>query len=472
MKRVLSLALVLCLILSALLSFSSCGTKVSAKDVEKNPQKVLSDALSNTGRKYFNDNADAEKLIEKAKKLGSISISFESEELLGEGKIKETVYMDSENGKYVSDTDVSIMGMDLAARIFLDSKGIAISGESIFGSDLTLLFDLATIAEDFPDCALAEMMGFGSAGGEKEDFTQAINVLKDGWAKAFAKPGKDTLDFINECYRLLEQKVTTEQVEISEDKSVKCVVVTYTLDEDTIEAYYERVIEEYLDGETELKDAIKENFEDMLAGLDIDLTYQLCISQKTKEVVKLSLGGTLEADGDEIALDMVAVFEADEIRIDATVDGLPDSQTVEAGIVITREEKDGTVTYSMSADGKMGSVSVDLFNATYTYVKESGDITIALDVFNEENERTELELKGNLKVTDKACTLTFTSLTVEDETINFVLTVAYEVLDQIPALPADAKDITDISAEDWGEIMTDFQSSTLGQLIFGMAPQE
>jgi len=466
MKKILSLALVLCLILSALVSFSSCGSKVSAKDVEKNPQKAMENAFSNTGDKYFPDDAGIDKIVEKAMKLGSMTISFESEDLLGDGVISEKIYMDAENHKYVSDTNASIMGMDLAARIFLDSKGIALSGESILGSNQTLLIDIASFASDFADSDLAQMMGFTD--GDSEEFGKAMTALKDGWAKAFAKPNKDTLDFINECYKLLDMETKTEQVEIAEGKTVKCVVVTYKMNNETLDAYYARILEEYLADDNDLKTEIENAFDEMLDALDMNLTYQLCISQKTNEVVKLAVNGAVEVDGQEASMDMALIFGEKEIRMDGKVT-IPEQDAVEFSLVLSREEKDGTVTYTLSADGKMGSVSVDLLNATYTYTKSSGDIVLKLDVFNDENTRTEVELKGNLKVTDKSATLVFTSLKAAGQTLNFKLTVAFDVLDQIPALPSDAKDITDISMEEWGEIMTDFQTSPIGQLIFGAA---
>lgn len=465
MKKILSITLALCLILSALVSFSSCGSKVSAKDVEKNPQKTLDEAFSNTSDKYFPDDAGIEKVLEKALKLGSVTLSFEAEELLGDGVISETIYMDAENRKYVSDTAASIMGMDLAARIFLDSKGIAVSGESILGSDVTLLVNLATLASDFADSDLATMLDIELP--DEEAFANAMAAINDGWAKAFEKPGKDTRDFINECYKKLNMQTKTEEVAISDGKTAKCVVVTYTVNNNTMKELCKYIIAETIT-DAELKTEVEEMYAEILASLDMDLTCQICIAQKTNEVVKEVINGEIEAEGQKVTANVTVVYNEKDIRADLKVT-LPEEDAVEATLVLGREEKDGVVTYTLSADGKMGSVSVDLLNATYSFTKSSGDIVLKLDVLSDENTRAEVELNGNLKVTDKSAKLEFTSLKAEGETLNFKLTVAFDVLDKIPELPSDAKDITALTMEELAQIMTDFQESPIGQMIFGSA---
>ena len=48
MKKFLSLLLVACLIFSSLVLLSSCGKKISVKDIEENPIEALSEVAYNT----------------------------------------------------------------------------------------------------------------------------------------------------------------------------------------------------------------------------------------------------------------------------------------------------------------------------------------------------------------------------------------------------------------------------------------
>ena len=109
MKKILSLLLVLCMIATSCVLFSSCA-KVSTKDVEKDPQATLSEAIQNTSASFFTDEANANKVINEALKSGSISVLFESPDLLGGmiTKISETIYLDGTNQKFVSDTNVTM----------------------------------------------------------------------------------------------------------------------------------------------------------------------------------------------------------------------------------------------------------------------------------------------------------------------------------------------------------------------------
>ena len=56
-----------------------------------------------------------------------------------------------------------------------------------------------------------------------------------------------------------------------------------------------------------------------------------------------------------------------------------------------------------------------------------------------------------------------------DITVKFNLTLGFKATAEIPQVPTDAKDIMDLTEDDWMEIMTEFQGSKLGSLIFGAA---
>ena len=108
MRKFLSLALAVCLLVSSCLILGSCS-QVNEEKMKKDPASVLSTAMENTTAQFFKDTANINPIIAKAMKSGSLSVSLEAE-LLKEaniGKITETIYMNEKDKKFVSDTLVT-----------------------------------------------------------------------------------------------------------------------------------------------------------------------------------------------------------------------------------------------------------------------------------------------------------------------------------------------------------------------------
>ena len=102
MKKVLSFIMILSLLAASCLLFTSCD-KTGVKDFEKNAASSLEDAYANATEDFFVLDRSLGTVVKKVSKCGSLGILFESDILDPVAKIGETVYIDAENGKYVSE---------------------------------------------------------------------------------------------------------------------------------------------------------------------------------------------------------------------------------------------------------------------------------------------------------------------------------------------------------------------------------
>lgn len=471
MKKLLSLLLVVCMI-AGCLALASCGSskKVSEKDFKENPQAALSEASKNTLDAFFADDANTKSIIEKATEKGSVTISFEYDQLADLfNNVTETLYIDAKNDKIVSDTTVTMGGETLFARIFADKNGLAVNGESIFGNNTTLVLNVATLAEKFGTSAMVEMFEIPTEA--LPEVEAMLATVKDSYAKVF-----DTLDaeateeLANKVYAAMNTTYTTED---------GCVVVAYTLNNETVKKLIDLILDEVKamlpemegvsieDLETEL-DATKAQLDEMVT---ISLTEKLYIDQKTNKNVKVTVSGTVtpKMEGAEaVSIDMTALYTDTKNTVDLTMTA--DGETVGAKAVFERTEANGKVTYKLSTDVTAEGETRNMFNLSYTYTKSSGEFVLAGDVFTEDGaDRASAELTGKISTTKDSATYEFNSVKAMGETITFKLSFTFKALDSIPEIPADAKDVTDLTKGDWVDLVEGIQNSDLGKLIFGFA---
>ena len=468
MKKLLSIILVLSMLLTSCILLASCGD-VRAKDVEKDAYTTISAAMQNTSESFFANDAKAEKALEKALKCGALSFSFESDELMGGDltKIGETLYVDTKNEKLVSDVSVIYDGKTLGALIYLDENGLKLKSESVFGSDKALALNISTLKEKLKGSTLAELIGL-----DDETADQLIEVFNNLEAELEADSEENlekAKEFYNEILALCNQTVAEEKIE-----KTKYVVVTYTINNEALKAIigkYAEFVGEYYPEEmtAEMKAELDKSIEELDAMVDVVLNAKLYINRKANAISKIAIDGTITSEGDEKG-EIAAEINFSETEIKATASiSIPNEESMSAEVLITKEEKDGNVTYSLSADAKTGSVSIDLVKASYTYEK-NGNITLKADIYNDVYDRAKIELKGNMAVTKDEVKLEFNSLTFGEEALTFKATFSAKAMSEIPAAPSDAKDVIELTEEDWMEIVEGIQNSELGKIISDMTP--
>lgn len=464
MKKILSLVLVIAMLATSCLFFASCS-KVSTKKLEKDPQAVLSEALENTSNSFFSDNSDAGKVLDAAMKKGAFTITFESADLMGDvTKISETLYVNDETAKVVSDTAVTYDGKDLNARIFMDQNGVMFNSQSVLGSNKTLAVNYATFADQLQTSALAEMMQLDEA--TAASLKSSFNTIKTALANAATVDEEAAEKLANEYLAILNQAIAEEKLENAEGKSVKCVTASYTLNNQTLKAYMDKAAAQAgIAGE--MKTTYDEGFAAINEMVDINLSAKLYINKKNNEIIKITFGGTVLDKEESTTVTVAADVALSETEIKTTLSVTGGETPMSAELKLTKEEAKDAVTYKLAVTVSEGSVAVNYLNASYTHNEKTGAIVLSADVYEDENTRTSVQLDGKLTVTDTEATLEFTSLKMGDVTVSFKLVLSAKKDVEMPAAPADAKDIVTMTKGEWVDVVEELQQSTLGQLIFG-----
>lgn len=470
MKKLLSVMLVLSMILASISLLTSCG-KVSVKDIEKDAYTTITAAMQNTSESFFEDSAKTERVLNDALKCGAFSLSFENDELhlgaLKVGKISETLYVDSKNEKYVSDTSVTLDGKNLGALLFLDKNGIKLKSDSILGSDKALELNIASLKNDLKGSQLAKTLGISD-----DDVTEVIEFIET-LEKELKKDKKEKLekikDFYNEIYALCNQTATEEKIEKN-----KYVVVTHTLNNQTLTAVLNKCVEFISEYSPEsMTEDLKTSLDEAIANIDESVEIFICsktyINQKENRVDKIVLDGSVKnkenTDG-EAKISAEITFSDAQIKVKAGAE-ITKGESVSVELTLNKEKTKESTTYSLSVKADTGSVEIDLLNATYTQATD-GNIKLKADVYNGVYDRAKLELSGKLEVTKAEIKLEFNSITVNEDTYKFKLMLGAKAISEIPAAPENAKDVVKLTEEELAEILGEIQSSELGKLLAGI----
>ncbi len=467
MKRFLTLMLTVSLLLTSCVMLSSCDSGITKKDFEENPQEALAEAVQNTGAAFFADDMQILPVLQETMKKGKLSVVFESQDLMGGAltKIGETLYFDEADQKLVSDTLLTVSGEDMTARVFLEKTKLAFNSSALLGSDKTFFVDLQALFDQLKEEGILDEMpdAAGEAGAQANTLMTELKALLE----------KIDAESVAEIYRLLKQEIGTEKLALTDGGEAACITVSYTLNNETVKAVIEYVIEMIEDGtlKTEAKEEFLEVYGEFDANVKLNMIAKTFVNSKTNQVEKISLEGELanpEDAEEKIPVSLTVTFS--ETQILAAFRTEEENEAITAEIKQTKEEKDGKTVYTASVSGGSGSVTVNVLTFTYTYEKSTGNVVLKLDVMSEEveDERQIIELTGNVKVDQKSAKIAFTSLKFNSVTVTFNLTFAFETVDEIPAVPADAKDIMALTEDEAADLLTQIEQSPLGSLLFAL----
>lgn len=494
MKKVLSFLLVLCMLASCCMAFTSCDG-IDAKAVEKDPQTALDDATSNRMEEFLSDDAGMGKIIYEALKSGSLALDFEGgKDIWGKDiGINETLYFNQKKDKYVSDTTVKWDEESISARIFVDKNGIAFNSESILGNKDTLLINFSTLAEQFKNSALKDMMEISAS--DMAEVQKALDLLKEEYAKLFSEDSRKEAEekfkeLINEIYALLEQTVSEEKLEKG-DTTLDCVTLTYNITNNTVKELLKKLkteIEAVVQDQESIvtvRHTLDEAIQSIDDTVDINMTLKVYLNKKNTMLEQISFNGTVilpqesmigsAASLDKLSFNLDLTFDDNEITLTGDAKFGETKLNVNASLV--KEIKDKKVSYKLTVNAGDGKgATVNFVNAEYIYDKRTGDLQISADIYGEGSERTKISLAGSIEVTKSVAKLTFNKLQYsngnDENTYQFKLSVTFTKSAVMPEIPENAKDIVTMTELEWDALGEDIsENSILGKLlgpIFGM----
>ena len=493
MKKILSLVLVACMLFSAIGLLSSCGKAVNVKDFEENPTEALAKVMSNSNG-MFADELGIGEIIAGSANGGSVSIVFASDTLLGDiTSINETIYMNGADKQFVSDTVVKYDGQDLAARVFVDKNGLILNSESLLGSNKYIEINMATLAEKFTDSALAQLMGMPDEA--KAEVEQVLTTVKDVYEKYFTMFDDVQAKNAELATNLLEalEPTFTEATVSVDGKDYKCIVVSYTLNNKTIEAFMDVYMDFYMEtmgdmfegfealagadideAMADMKTQIDEAMAEMNETVDIDLKLNMNIEAKSAAIISETLKGKIvlkdvyEGEEDTVNVDCEMIFGEDKITFDG--EWIYGDETFNLNAAITKTVKGDTATFNAIANYKLvedgETEEGKIADITYTYTHKTGEFKLE-GTIGPEDDSMEFGLEGTIKVEKDTATFKITSVTADAVTLKFDLTVTFNKTAEIPARPTDATDVVDMTEGNWVDLITEIQNGPLGALLAG-----
>ena len=513
MKKLLALLLVLSMVLVCSVALVSCNQPkdddddeqndaakeeenkkvVTAADFDEDATKALGIALSNAMAQFFGDGAKAEKVLESALNGGSAQITFESDSLLGDvTKISETLYMNANDKKAVSDTVVTYDGEDYSGRVFVTEKGLMFNSASVLGSDKTLALNVDTFFDSFASSAAAEYVFGGEVPEELDEILAEVKSIYD----ALLQESENNEEFSKKFQQIhvdFDMAVTEEgdNIVVSYTFSNKTIqkaaydIVDIAFDEMENNAALKAVLYEVIavSGASidEMRDELTAELDDVFADMDesvkINLASKVTIAKETSAIVAAELTGDCsnpkpEAD-DEITkfdVDLQLAFGAEEIaiKLDVVTDNV-DETALGGELKVAKTDAKDTLTYDATVtayyveDG-VEELNDEVLNATFTYDKASGDFELSAQA-GVEDETVTFGLTGNYKVDEKTISLAINSVTANAYSVNFDLNIVVKAKDAMPETPGNALDVVALNKAQIEEIEAEIENSPLLKLI-------
>lgn len=482
MKKLISVLLVFSMLLSVSVLFSSCS-RIREKDLEKDAQGVITDAIGRAYASFFDMEPRVTEVAEKALGGGSMRFSLAGKTLLGDaiGKIEMTTYFNAEDRRSVVDALVNYEGEDLTLRTHCDKNSLAFVSEDVFGSGTAYAISFSTLLTDLDNSALLEMMGMSDTDlAELKDALSAMDDMMEG----LEKTEEELARIYNEVLETLLPVVGTEDVAVGE-KSTACVTVTYTINNDTLKnaatLWIERMVTDAEDRACAISD-----LEESLAEADgeYEMIIKLYVGKKSRSLVKMTLEsetvksedwGELDGVSDEDYTErttqtMELLLSATEISL--TGNGktsawyLDEDSTTAYAFKLKKSGTANQVAYDFTASLTEDGETVEPMSAKLTYQKQSGDFTFTITVVEDEAEEpTVLTFLGKITVSEKEAVIAINSVTAEDVTIAFQASITYIAEAETPAAPENAKNILTLSEEEVNTFFEDFSQSNLYQII-------
>ncbi len=303
MKKLLSVALLLMLV-TLCFALASCGNKVDTEEVNNNPAAAMTNAAENTASEFFDTGDGLYQTIRETLDNGSITISFDNEELCEDftsklGDFDATIYFDKENGKYA--VNLSALYGDeederelLKLAAYLDKNTVVVKDEGLLNLEDSYKLNITDMINKLPDTDLGELIGIDEE--IYDEYKSIAQKVKAEFDKILVGTEIDESSFINVFLKAFADASTEETVEIN-GESYKCVVANYSVTKENIE----KAIKETLKAvgtQYDLKDIIDEYeerieviYEELDEANDFSATVKVFYDKSSGAIVRTVVDG-------------------------------------------------------------------------------------------------------------------------------------------------------------------------------------
>jgi len=474
MKKLFILTLLFCLMIGCCFSFASCAG-VNATTVDKDTYTSLSEAQEKTFKEFFADEIGANAIIKKALKNGSMTVDFECDEQnLGQNvDATSTLYFNDVDKKYVSDTTITIDQSTLNTRLFVDKNGIIINSPALVGSDNTYAINFGNLVTNFSQSALKDLLVDPEDPSSEAKILDALTQIKEEYEALFDKDFKQNLtDDVNAYLALMNKSVTEEKLPNADGKDVNCVVINYSLSNDILKAIFDKVYADFegsVDTKQQLRTSIDELLQKVNEVMTFEATFKTYIAKNNGQLVQQTVDITITALRPAPEENVVSTitfgmsYGADKILLTGKIKSINMDYTFDVNL--TKTKGVDTTTYQLAVnfgDGK--GASVNYLNETYTYTKSTGAFVMVFDMYDEE-ERDLLTFAGKITKAQDSVRIEINSITIEEESINFVFAITFNTTAQMPQAPTDAKDVSTLTAEELQQAIQDLMENSIFNML-------
>ena len=462
MKKIISALLVMAMLLTSCVLFSSCAG-LSAKDFENDTYTAINKVTTATLERFFSDDSGMKNIVNGALKSGSVSFKASSDTLVPDVdlELEETVYFKEMNG-IVSDTAITVDGETLNALIFADKNGIILKSEELLGSDTAYAINLNTLVEKFEDSDLGEMLKDSSnmTKSEIRELVEALENFKKEYQALYGRDAeKNNAAFVNELYAAMDMDVSEAKISVGKNE-VDGITVAFTVDNDALEEIAEKIIEKSgVTGDAE--DSATESVEQLLASFELDLYVELQIEKGAGTLANIIIEGDVKSEAASAKMDIEGEIEFTDSEIGAYFEIKSGDTKYSAELVIEKTKKDEKTVYELElsvGDGRGGEINY--LNAYYSYNKSNEKFELGADVYaGSYTDRYELVLDGTVKVTDRSATVALKSLEIGGEEYEANISVTFNKSASAPSAPAKTKDIIDMTEKDLEKLTDDVMNA-------------
>lgn len=473
MKKVLSVLLVLTMLLTTLLSFASCGSKVSEKKVEENPQAAIKNAVERADTGFFADNTGFSDVVDRMDKAGSLNLTFESDSLLPINeqvkKISLTTVASQKDDKAMMQLTANVKGQDLFANLYSDGETVSFQSPGLLGTETAYSFKPASLKDQLPTSPLVEFMALPEEAVTA--ITESTSKLYEEIVALYEKDDAESEAKINEIYQILGITVTEEALNNADGKATDYVIITFSLTNASIRAAADKLILPMLPEEAQ------KDYTDLFTRLDENLavavTAKMLLEKKAGVLDRMELSGVLtgvgNSEGGEISV---------EGRLTSTVGNLElkvlRGETAFQSFQVTASYKDENNLHQYSLNVSMVTEvsTVNLLKADVLLPQEDGMFVISAKVSTDGIRSKEFELSGNLQISKDTAKIEFNSFKEDGEAAPaFKLSITATADATLPTFPTDTKEVLSLTEEELTALMQAIQAGPVGQLIFGTQPE-